>query len=146
MRCVVSIAVFLPVFTFVPLAAQDDGPNVFAVYYYKTLPGKAAAYNALLQELSVPLFEEVVRRRLLVSYQLLVKDEGAGDYTVLLILEFADWDAANDRTRFVRDDVCRTVFSGLTCFEKMAEVERRHGERTTLRTLIRTEHYMSIKP
>ena len=146
MRCLVSIAVFLSVFAFVPLAAQDDGPNEFTVYHFKTLPGKAAAYNALLQELTVPNWDEQVRRGLLVSYQPLVQDAGAGDYTVLLILEFADWDAANDRTQFVRDDACRTVFSGLTCYEKMAEVEQRYGERTTLRTLIRTEHYTSIKP
>ena len=146
MRCLVSIAVFLPVFAFVPLAAQDDGHNEFIVYHFKTLPGRAAAYNALLQELTVPYCDEQVRRELLVSYQLLVQDAGAGDYTVLLILEFADWDAANDRTQYMRNDVCRTVFSGLTCAEKMAEVERRCGARTTLRTLIRTEHYMSIKP
>ena len=144
MRRLVSIAVLLSVFAFVPLAAQDDGPNEFTVHYFKTLPSKAAAYNALLQEFAVPYYDEQVRRGLLVSYQPLVQDAGAGDYTVLLILEFADWDAA--RTQSVRDDVCRTVFGGLTCGEKMAEVEQRYGERTTLRTLIRTEHYTSIKP
>jgi hypothetical protein len=90
--------------------------------------------------------DEQVRRGLLVSYQSLVQDAEAGVYTVLLILEFADWDAANDRTQSVRDEACRSVFGGMRCEDKMAEVEQRYGERTTLRTLISTEHYTSIKP
>ena len=146
MRRFVSIAVFLSIFAFVPLAAQDDGPNVFEVTYYKAQQGKQAAYNAAVQEYVPPLYGELVRRGHLVSYQSLVQDAGAGDFTNLLILEFADWTAINDHTQAVRDDACRTVFAGLTCGEKMAEVEQRNGERPTLRTFIRREYYTSLKP
>ena len=146
MRRLVSTAVFLSIFAFVPLAAQDDGPNVFQVTYYKVQSGKQAAYNAAAQEYVPQLFGELVTRGYLVSYQTLVQSAGARDYTNLLILEFADWDAANDNTQSVRDDACRTVFGGMTCEEKLVALDQEYGERPTLRSLIRIEVYRSLKP
>jgi hypothetical protein len=144
MRRLVSIAVFLTIFAFVPLAAQDDGPNVVRVTYHKTLPGKAAAFNARTQE-TVPLFEELVRRGKLVSFQRLVQHAGAGEYTNLRIDEFADWDAVNDITSEDFDAACQTVF-GMTREEKVAELAQKYGELPTLRTFIRREFYSSLKP
>ena len=144
MRRLVSIAVFLSIFAFVPLAAQDDGPNVVRVTYHKTLPGKAAAFNARTQE-NVPLYEELVRRGKLVSIQRLVQYAGAGEYTNLRIDEFADWDAVNDITSEDYDAACQTVF-GMTYQERQAELVQKYGELETLRTRIRREYYTSLKP
>ena len=145
MRRLVSLAVFLAVFSFVPLAAQDDGPNVTVAAYFKTLPGKADAYNAYVREFFVPLNDESVRRGQLVSVQILVQAAGAGEFTNIYLMEYANWDAANDDTPEEMDAACQTLF-GMTYAEKRAELDLKYGEVSTLRTLIRTEHYTSLKP
>jgi hypothetical protein len=144
MRRLVSIAVFLTIFAFVPLAAQDDGPNVVRVTYHKTLPGKAAAFNARTQEM-VPLYEELIRRGKLVSTQRLIQQAGTGEFTHLNIREYANWDAVNDITSEDFDAACQTVF-GMTMEERQAEMVQKYGELETLRTRIRREFYSSLKP
>ncbi len=146
MRRLVSIAVFLSIFAFVPLAAQDDGPNVFRATYYKALPGKQAAYNAATREYHIPTREEFVRRGHIVSYETIVQRAGTGEFTNVHITEYANWAAVEGESDEEWEDVCRTVFGGLTCDEKIAEVEQTYGERPTLRTHIRTEYYTSLKP
>jgi hypothetical protein len=145
MRRLVSIAVFLSVFAFVPLAAQDDDPNVVVAIFFKTLPGKTAAYNSEMREFYVPLYEEFVARGLVVSAQFLVQDAGAGEFTNVVLFEYASWDAADGVSTEDWDDVCGALF-GMTFAEKLAEVLSEHGELATLRTLIRTEYYTSLKP
>jgi hypothetical protein len=142
MRRLVSIAVFLSTFAFVPLAAQDDGATVFVASYYKALEGKRAAYNTWVQEYVPLLMEERIRRGHLVSYQTLVQAAGAGEFTNVHILEFANWAAVEGVSDEEWDDVCRTAFGGKTCPEKLAE----YGELATMRTFVRTEHYTSLKP
>ena len=142
MRRLVSIAVCFTVFAFVPLAAQDDGPNVFRVNFIKALPGKAALYSAAVQEYLVPRNEELVMRGYLVSYQTIRQNAGAGEYTHVHIFEYANWDAANDDAQSVNDDACRAVFGGKTCQEKLAE----YGDLSTIRVFVRNEFYTSLKP
>ncbi len=56
MRRLVSIAVFLTVFAFVPLAAQDDGPNVYQVRYATVLDAKYITY---VQEVLFPVWRNL---------------------------------------------------------------------------------------
>ena len=142
MRRLVSIAVFLSIFAFIPLAAQDDGPHVFVASYYKALEGKRVAYNTAVQEYVVLLSEERIRRGHIVSYQTLVQNAGAGEFTNVHIFEFANWAAVEGESDEEWDDVCRTAFDGKTCAEKLAE----YGDMPEFRTFIRREYYTSLKP
>lgn len=142
MRRLISLALFLAVYGLVPLAAQDDGPNVFRATYYKAQPGKEAEYNAAAREYVLPLNEELIRRGYLVSHETLVQNAGAFEFTNVHIYEFANWGAVANLTQSVRIDACRTVFDGMTCQEKLATF----GDLENLRTFVRQEYYVSLKP
>jgi hypothetical protein len=144
MRRLVSIAVFLTLFAFVPLAAQDDGPNVFSVSFFKVLPGKAPAYQAYLN-VWAQYYEELVQRGRLVSFQFLRQGAGAGEYTNINLFEFLDWDAADDVSSEEANEVCQAVF-GMTCQERDAAFFEEYGELPTIRTPVRTEMFGSAKP
>ncbi len=142
MRRLAAIAVFLSIFAFIPLTAQDDGPNVFNAIYMKARQGKLPVYNAAVREYLLPLNDELVRRGYLVSYETLVQNAGTGEFTNVHIYEFANWSAVADLTQSVRIAACRDVFDGKTCQEKLAEF----GDMAELRTSVRREYYISLKP
>ena len=89
MRRLVSIAVFLSIFAFVPLAAQDDGPTVWEVMVIESLDAK---YTTYLQEVLYPVYDEMVRTGVLISYDVLVPWTGSGETTHMAIVEYPSWD------------------------------------------------------
>ena len=92
MRC--TIPTLLGLLTLAaPLAAQAKPGHVYEVFYYQALPGKEQAYNKAIAEASFPFFDELVKRKVIVSYLHLAQGTGAREYTHLLILEFANWAA-----------------------------------------------------
>ena len=87
-----SIAVFLAVFTVVPLAAQDEGPHVYVVTYIKAKPDRAAEYSRYWNEILGPLYDEFVKHEDMVSYHMLGQWPGIGPYSHVLIIEWVNWD------------------------------------------------------
>ena len=92
MRRLVSIAVFLTVFAFVPLAAQDESPHYYRVNYVQVLDAK---YYTYLQELLYPMYDYWVSKGLVISYDGIRQYTGAGEVTMLGITELPSWDGAD---------------------------------------------------
>jgi len=68
---------------------------VYQITYFQALPGKEQAYNKAIADATMPLFDELVKRKILVSYLNLAQSVGTGEYTHVLVLEFGNW-AARD--------------------------------------------------
>ena len=141
MRRLVSIAVFLSVFAFVPLAAQDDGPNMFFTQYYKTLSGQNALFDRYAQEYGFPYYDELVRQGVIVSYTITRVRIPNSEYSHVVTRKYENWDAVN--TSVNAAEVCQTVF-GMTCTEKRAEIGI--DRVATVRRLVRTEVSASLRP
>ena len=76
-----------------PLAGQTRPGHVYGVSYFQALPGKGDAYNKAVAEITIPVLDELVKRKAIVSYVALNQVSGAGEYTHLYIAEFSDWAA-----------------------------------------------------
>jgi hypothetical protein len=76
-----------------PLAGQMRPGHVYAISYYQTLPGKGGAYSKSLGEVVLPVLEELVKRKTIVSYVALEQVTGAGEFSHVFIFEFSDWTA-----------------------------------------------------
>jgi hypothetical protein len=76
-----------------PLAGQGKPAHVYWVSYYQVLPGKQQAYTKAIAESTIPLYDELVKRKVVVSYLHLAQSAGSGEYTHLIIVEFANWAA-----------------------------------------------------
>ena len=76
-----------------PLASQTRPGHVYYVSYFQALPGKAGAYNKGVAQVTLPVFDEMVKRKTIVSYVALNQVAGAGEYSHLYVLEFSDWAA-----------------------------------------------------
>src|SRR2546430_769034 len=74
-----------------PLASQTRPGHVYYVSYFQALPGKAGAYNKGVAQVTLPVFDEMVKRKTIVSYVALNQVAGAGEYSHLYVLEFSDW-------------------------------------------------------
>jgi hypothetical protein len=136
MRRLVSIAVFLAVFSFVPLAAQDDGPNVYRVNYVQVLD---ATYYTYLREVLYPVYDEWIRMGLIVSYDGIRQWTGAGEATMLGITELPNWDGADDFTPAAYAEACQAAHG-------MSWAEAREGYvLAEMRKIIRSEMYATIK-
>ncbi len=59
------------------------------VNHYEVRPGQEKAYDSALAQVVSPVLHEMVKRRAAVSYLLLTKVAGSGDYTNLVIVEVA---------------------------------------------------------
>jgi hypothetical protein len=89
-----------------PVAAQGAAGHFYQVNYYQVRSGQEKAYDSALTHVVAPVLTELVKRKGAVSYLLLTKVAGSGDYTNLVIVEVAnntpatgefqrDWDAAS---------------------------------------------------
>ncbi|HYK82355.1 MAG TPA: hypothetical protein VEU55_04360 [Gemmatimonadales bacterium] len=76
-----------------PLAGQAKPGHVYGISFFQVLPGKGQAYNKAIAEISVPVLDEMVKRKAIVSYLALDQATGAGEYSHVYIVEFADWAA-----------------------------------------------------
>ena len=141
MRRLASIAVFLAVFTVVPLAAQNDSGHVFLANYWKANPGQAAAYNNYIREYSFPYWDEMVRQGVVVSLKVTTVFAGNGEYTHVFIAEYENWDAMDDAVD--ANAVCQAVF-GMTCSEKQTEVGAE--DLAALRTHDHRDVWFSARP
>ena len=138
MRRLVSLAVFFAVFAFVPLDAQDDGPTVYDVNYIEVLDAK---YNTYLREVLFPVWDEFVRRGVIISYHVMRQYSGAGEADILGITEFPNWDGADELTGTLYEEVSQAVHGAA-----WAAVNEEYWPLSEIRNLIRTEVYGSVKP
>ena len=67
-------------------APTKSHPVRWGVSYFQYLPGKGDAYNKALSEVSFPVFDEMVKRKTIVSYTALNQVSGAGEYSSVLIV------------------------------------------------------------
>jgi hypothetical protein len=72
-----------------PLGGQAKQGPYYHVNYYRVRPGEEKAYDSALLNVVTPVFDEMVRRKAMVSYLLLTKTAGSGDYTNLTIVVVA---------------------------------------------------------
>ncbi len=137
MRRLVSIAVFLSIFAFVPLAAQDESPHVYRVDYIEVLDAKYITY---VQEVLIPVWDEFVRRGLVISYDIIARWTGTEDFTHMVVSEYASWDDADALTNAAYADASQAVH-GTTYAEASAE----YTPLSEIRT-IRSDVYVSVRP
>jgi hypothetical protein len=72
-----------------PLIGQGTRGHFYHVNYYQVRPGREKAYDSALAHVVSPVLDEMVKRKAAVSYLLLTKVAGSGDYTHLVIVEVA---------------------------------------------------------
>src|SRR2546425_4776668 len=70
-----------------PLIGQGTPGHFYHVNYYQVQQGQEKAYDSALAHVVSPVFDEMVKRKAAVSYLLLKKVAGSGDYTHLVIVE-----------------------------------------------------------
>jgi hypothetical protein len=87
-RCVLPILVGLLAFA-TPLVGQAKHGPFYHVNYYQVRPADEKAYDSALVKVVTPVFDEMVKRKAMVSYLLLTKTAGSGEYTNLTIVEVA---------------------------------------------------------
>ena len=72
-----------------PLVGQAKPGPFYHFNYYEVRPGDEKAHDSALVNVLTPLFNEMVKRKAMVSYLLLAKTAGSGEYTNLTIVEVA---------------------------------------------------------
>jgi len=63
--------------------------RVPSINYHQVRPGDEKAHDSALVNVLTPLFNEMVKRKAMVSYLLLTKTAGSGEYANLTIVEVA---------------------------------------------------------
>ena len=137
MRRIVLAAVSLSLATAAPLLGQAQSGHVYAIRYHQVHQGQDSAYNAVYAEVLRPVFDETVKRGVIVSYLDLTQAGGAGRTTHILITEYANW-AGLDGAFEKLDEVSRAVL-GKPFGETIADLPE-------IPDYLRTEYYMSIVP
>jgi hypothetical protein len=77
-----------------PLSGQARPGHFYHINYYQVRPGEEKAYDSALANVATPVFEELVKRKAVVSYLLLTKLAGSGEYTNIVVVEVATLSAA----------------------------------------------------
>lgn len=77
-----------------PLVGQAKPGHFYHINYYEVQPAKELAYDSALVKVATPVFDEMVKRKAVVSYLFLTKIAGSGEYTNLAIVEVATLSAA----------------------------------------------------
>jgi hypothetical protein len=77
-----------------PLFGQAKPGHFYHINYYQVRPGQEKAYDSALVAVVTPVFDEMVKRKAVVSYLLLSKVAGSGEYTNMVIVEDATLSAA----------------------------------------------------
>src|ERR1043166_9966571 len=72
-----------------PLVGQAKHGPFYHFNYYQVRPGAEKAYDSLLVNVVTPVFDQMVKRKAMVSYLLLTKSAGSGEYTHITIVEVA---------------------------------------------------------
>jgi len=72
-----------------PLVGQAKTGPFYHVNYYEVRPGDEKAHDSALVNVLTPVFNEMVKRKAMVSYLLLTKTAGSGEYTNLTVVEVA---------------------------------------------------------
>ncbi|HTD69895.1 MAG TPA: hypothetical protein VK647_05540 [Gemmatimonadales bacterium] len=72
-----------------PLCGQARPGHFYHINYYQVRPGEEKAYDSALVEVVTPVFDELVKRKAVVSYLLLTKTAGSGPHTNVVIVEVA---------------------------------------------------------
>src|SRR5207245_2509736 len=72
-----------------PLVGQARHGHFYHVNYYQVRPGQEKAYDSALVDVVTPVFDELVKRKAVVSYLLLTKIAGSGENTHVVIVEVA---------------------------------------------------------
>ena len=108
MRRIVLAAVFLSLATAAPLLGQAQSGHVYAIRYHQVHQGQNPAYNAIYAEDFRPVFDELVKRGVIVSYLDLTQSGGAGKTTHIVITEYAHW-AALDGFQQELDEASQSV-------------------------------------
>lgn len=85
-----SLPTLIALFTLAaPAFGQARPGHFYHVNYYQVRPGQEKAYDSALVHVVTPVLDEVVKRKAAVSYLLLTKMAGSGDYTNIVIVEVA---------------------------------------------------------
>ena len=87
-RCTLPILVGLLALA-APLVGQARHGHFYHVNYYQVRPGQEKAYDSALVDVVTPVFDELVKRKAVVSYLLLTKIAGSGENTHVVIVEVA---------------------------------------------------------
>src|SRR5207247_4098810 len=87
-RCTLPILVGLLALA-APLVGQARPGHFYHVNYYQVRPGQEKAYDSALVNVVTPVFDELVKRKAVVSYLLLTKIAGSGENTHVVIVEVA---------------------------------------------------------
>ena len=85
-RCTLPILVGLLTLA-APLVGQARHGHFYHVNYYQVRPGQEKAYDSALVDVVTPVFDELVKRKAVVSYLLLTKIAGSGENTHVVIVE-----------------------------------------------------------
>src|SRR4029077_18504553 len=64
-----------------PLVGQAKHGPFYHFNYYQVRPDAEKAYDSLLVNVVTPVFDEMVKRKAMMSYLLLAKSAGSGEYT-----------------------------------------------------------------
>jgi len=72
-----------------PLFGQARPGHFYQVNYYQVRPGEEKAYDSALVNVVTPVFNEMVKRKAVVSYLLLTKIAGSGENTNIVLVEVA---------------------------------------------------------
>ena len=115
-----------------PLGGQAKHSPFYHVNYYQVRPGAEKAYDSALANVVTPVFDEMVKRKAMVSYLLLTKTAGSGEYTNLTIVEVASPSSEGGFQRDL-DAASQTVFH-----KSWSDATARVNE---LRRLVHTELY-----
>ena len=123
-------AVGLLTLTAAPLSGQAVPGHVYWVGFFQALPGQGAAYNRALADIAVPVLDELVKRKQMVSHVLLTRATGGSEYTHLVILEFPDqaaldsYDARLDAaSQAVLHKAWRDAATGFSGLRRLVRVE-----------------------
>ena len=93
-----------------PLVAQARPGHFYHVNYYQVRPGEEKAYDSALVSVVTPVFDELVKRKAVVSYLLLTKTAGSGEYTHVVIVEVASPSAAEGTFQRELEAASQAVF------------------------------------
>ena len=107
-RCVLSV--FVGLVALAPsLGGQAKQGPFYHVNYYQVRSGDEKAYDSALVNVLTPVFDEMVKRKAMVSYLLLTKTAGSGEYTNLTIVEVASPSSEGGFQREL-ETACQAVF------------------------------------
>src|SRR6266511_5818144 len=93
-----------------PLVGQARQGRFYHVNYYQVRPGEEKAYDSALVSVVTPVFDELVKRKAVVSYLLLTKTAGSGEYTNVVIVEVASPSAAEGTFQRELEAASQAVF------------------------------------